>query len=297
MRSTNGLGAAAADGQNQASAADSLDANTPGADQLFLHAQGEGSRGAATQGAGSHGASSSASAPQAASPAHAPQGAAPSASAPRGATCPPSASEGDSPQEFYGDYYQRLLEAQRQLDTLVNDYIAARSDSDDLKPVVYHSSRIKSPESLQGKLRRLGAKPTFETALSLQIHDIVGARVICAFIDDVYDAADYICGRPEVWVQQRKDYIANPKPNGYRSLHLIVRLTQGPAADLLPLEIQLRTIAIDFWATLEHKIKYKKTIANEELIRAELKRCADEITSVDLSMQSIRNAIRSADQE
>lgn len=218
------------------------------------------------------------------------------ASAPKGPASPASAAQGADPIEFYGGYYQRLVGAQRQLDALVDDYMAARSNSDDLKPVVYHSSRIKSPESLQGKLRRMGAKPTFETAMSLQIHDIVGARVICAFTDDVYDAADYICSRPEVQVQQRKDYIANPKPNGYRSLHLIVRLTQGPAADLLPLEIQLRTIAIDFWATLEHKIKYKKTIANEELMRAELKRCADEITSVDLSMQAIRNAIRSADQ-
>lgn len=198
-------------------------------------------------------------------------------------------------EAFYGPYYQRLIQVQQQLDGLVESFMAARSDSDDLKPVVYHSSRIKSPASLSGKLRKLNANLTFDAAMALQIHDVVGARVICAFTDDVYDAANWISQRPEVEVLQRKDYIAAPKPNGYRSLHLVIRLLSGPGADFLPVEIQLRTIAIDFWATLEHKIKYKKTIANEELMRAELKRCADEITSVDLSMQAIRNAIREAD--
>ena len=91
-------------------------------------------------------------------------------------------------------------------------------------------------------------------------------RVICAFTDDVYAAADWLLARPEVELHVRKDYIANPKPNGYRSLHLILHLTEGPASMLPAIEVQLRTIAIDFWATLEHKMKYKKSIANSELM-------------------------------
>lgn len=198
-------------------------------------------------------------------------------------------------REFYGTSYDRLLAIQRQLDGLIEEYMAARSNSDDLKPVVYHTSRIKSPQSLAGKLAKMEKNPTFEEALSLQIHDIVGARIVCAFNDDVYDAAGWLEALPYLTVKTRKDYIAHPKPNGYRSLHLVISLSEGPAADFLPLEIQLRTIAIDFWATLEHKMKYKKAIANEDLMRAELKRCADEIASVDLSMQTLRNAIRSSD--
>jgi putative GTP pyrophosphokinase len=189
-----------------------------------------------------------------------------------------------------------LVAAQAQLDAFADEFASQRGDSDDLRPVVYHTSRIKSPESLAEKIAREGGTGTaFADALEMGINDVVGTRIICAFTDDVYAAADWLIARPDVKLLVRKDYIANPKPNGYRSLHLVVRLKEGPAAGLPSVEVQLRTIAIDFWATLEHKMKYKKSIANSELMSRELKRCADEITAVDLSMQALRNAIRDAE--
>ena len=201
-----------------------------------------------------------------------------------------------TPEEYYGEHYQTLLAAKAQLDALVEEFMRSQSDSDDLAPVVYHTSRIKSPASLMEKIgRKGGSGATFEDALAAGINDIVGIRVNCAFIDDVYATARWLEARPEVEVVCEKDYIAHPKPNGYRTLHLILRITDGPASLLPAVEVQLRTIAIDFWATLEHKIKYKKTIENPELMQAELKRCADEIASVDISMQAIRNVARGED--
>ena len=201
-----------------------------------------------------------------------------------------------TPEDYYGESYPMLVAAQAQLDAFADEFASQRGDSDDLRPVVYHTSRIKSPESLAEKIAREGGTGTaFADALEMGINDVVGTRIICAFTDDVYAAADWLIARPDVELLVRKDYIANPKPNGYRSLHLVVRLKEGPAAGLPSVEVQLRTIAIDFWATLEHQMKYKKSIANSELMSRELKRCADEITAVDLSMQALRNAIRDAE--
>ncbi|MDI9589435.1 MAG: RelA/SpoT domain protein [Acidobacteriota bacterium] len=198
-----------------------------------------------------------------------------------------------TPEAYYGERYETLFLARRQMDELIEKFVRERGDSDDLKPVVYHTSRIKSPASLVEKISRKGATgTTFDDALAVGIHDIIGLRVNCAFIDDVYATACWIREQPQIAVLNEKDYIARPKPNGYRSLHLIVRVTEGPASLLPAVEIQLRTIAIDFWATLEHKMRYKKEIANPELMQVELKRCADEIAAVDLSMQAIRNVIR-----
>ena len=165
-----------------------------------------------------------------------------------------------TPEDYYGESYPMLVAAQAQLDAFADEFASQRGDSDDLRPVVYHTSRIKSPESLAEKIAREGGTGTaFADALEMGINDVVGTRIICAFYDDVYGAADWLIARPDVELLVRKDYIANPKPNGYRSLHLVVRLKEGPAAGLPSVEVQLRTIAIDFWATLEHKMKYKKS--------------------------------------
>ena len=123
------------------------------------------------------------------------------------------------------------------------------------------------------------------------MHDAVGVRAVCAFTDDVYRVASWLADRPEVQVKTVKDYIAAPKPNGYRSYHLILALTDGPGAGTTA-EVQLRTIAADFWAALEHQMKYKHDIKNPEMITRELKRCADELASCDLTMQTIRNLIQ-----
>lgn len=122
------------------------------------------------------------------------------------------------------------------------------------------------------------------------VYDAVGVRIVCGFIDDVYRVAYWFEKNRKIEVLMRKDYYAYPKSNGYRSLHLCLRILEGEAAGVRA-EIQIRTMAIDFWATLEHQLKYKKEIENEELIRSELKRCADEIAATDMSMQTIRDML------
>lgn len=196
-------------------------------------------------------------------------------------------------EEYYEGDYGTLVAVKNRLDDNIEGFILTHDMSDDTRPVIYKRSRIKTPDSLDAKLEKRGLRPGYESAKRNEIHDIVGARVVCAFIDDVYSVAAWLMKCPEYEMVQTKDYIAYPKENGYRSLHLIMRITSGIGQGML-IEVQLRTIAMDFWSTLEHKVKYKKEIPNEDMIRKELKRCADEIASVDMDMQSIRDAIRNS---
>ena len=156
---------------------------------------------------------------------------------------------------------------------------------------MYIKARIKKPESMIKKLRKRGFAEDSHTAL-VKTHDVIGIRVICSFVEDVYNIAKWLQQRDDIKIIEEKDYIAYPKPNGYRSLHLIIQFTTENLKGITA-EIQLRTIAIDFGAALEHQIKYKHNVPHEEIIRNELKRCADEIASVDLSMQTIRDILQS----
>ena len=125
------------------------------------------------------------------------------------------------------------------------------------------------------------------------LHDAVGVRVVCPFLNDVYLVRDWLVSREGLRLVEEKDYIANPKPNGYRSLHLIlavpVPMIRGHQECLA--EIQIRTLAMDFWAALEHQLKYKQQIGDQETIVAELKRCADETSSTDINLQALRELI------
>ena len=150
------------------------------------------------------------------------------------------------------------------------------------------NSRVKTEESMREKCARKGLPETPESALT-KIHDAVGFRVITTFIDDIYTNVDYLKSFDDITVIEEKDYIRHAKPNGYRSYHMILALTL-PYEDILGnnpgtfyVEIQLRTIAMDTWASLEHQMKYKHDIgsANQKLITVELKRCADELASCD----------------
>lgn len=159
--------------------------------------------------------------------------------------------------------------------------------ADDNDPVEHCLGRIKSEESMREKCRRQGLAEEPSSALNL-IHDAIGIRIVCAFLQDVYMMRDYILDFEDVELVQEKDYIRHAKPNGYRSLHIIVRVDGRYYA-----EIQLRTISMDTWAALEHHMKYKKKInGNTDLLVSELKRCADELASTDLSMQTLRDMIR-----
>lgn len=156
--------------------------------------------------------------------------------------------------------------------------------------------RVKDKDSMLEKCTRKNLPQTTYSALH-DIQDAIGIRIICRFIDDIYKNIDYLKSLPNLKIIKEKDYIKNVKPNGYRSYHLIVEIT-APYEDILGnnpgkffAEIQVRTIAMDSWASLEHQMKYKHDIKNPELIVKELKRCADELAACDVSMQTIRNLI------
>ena len=156
-----------------------------------------------------------------------------------------------------------------------------------MEPVEHCLSRIKSEESMREKCLRKGLPVTTESAL-FKIHDAIGFRIVCAFLNDVYLIRDTLKSLDHYTVVEEKDYIRHVKPNGYRSLHLILHEEKG-----YYVEIQLRTISMDTWAALEHQLKYKKNLSgNESLIVAELKSIADTLASTDISMQTIRDAIQ-----
>lgn len=197
--------------------------------------------------------------------------------------------EGDqlTDEEFYGAAFPVLLEAEGLLLNLVNRYQVIQKHGVGIKAIEKCQSRIKTAQSMMAKLTRLNLEVSVHSALT-QVYDAVGIRIICGFVDDVYRVAQWLSMQNEIEIVGVKDYIAYPKPNGYRSYHLRVKIRAECAKGVFA-EIQIRTMAIDFWATLEHELKYKKEIRDEALIRRELKRCADEIAATDLSMQTIRD--------
>lgn len=163
------------------------------------------------------------------------------------------------------------------------------------------NKRVKSEASMRDKCRRKGLPETPEAALG-QVRDAVGLRVVCRFLDDVFAIVERLRADPGITIVAEKDFIRHAKPNGYRSYHLILDVEE-PFCDVFGqtpghffVEVQLRTIAQDMWAALEHQLKYKQSVSDEHLIVAELKRCADELASCDVSMQTIRSLIRSSDE-
>ena len=156
-------------------------------------------------------------------------------------------------------------------------------------PISSIETRLKSQTSILEKMARMGISPTREN-IENNLNDIAGIRVICSYIDDIYLLADALTKQDDVTLIRRKDYISNPKPNGYRSLHLIVSVPIffAESTKEVKAEVQIRTIAMDFWASLEHQIKYKKNVEHAEKVIARLKECADEIAHVDETMQEIR---------
>ncbi|WP_081830049.1 GTP pyrophosphokinase [Butyrivibrio sp. NC2002] len=157
-------------------------------------------------------------------------------------------------------------------------------------------SRVKTPVSIYEKLKRKGIPFSLEN-IEEHISDIAGVRAICSFVDDIYMLADCLKKQDDVNVLVEKDYISIPKDSGYRSLHLIIEVPifLTDEKEMMKVEVQFRTIAMDFWASLEHKMKYKKDIENAELISEDLKFSADLINQLDRRMQQIRERIDAGD--
>ena len=162
----------------------------------------------------------------------------------------------------------------------------------DRNPIQTIKSRVKKPISIIEKLQRRGYEVTVEN-MREHLTDIAGVRVICSFVEDIYKLSELLLSQDDIILVEVKDYIKNPKPNGYRSLHLIIEIPIFLSKEKkhMRVEVQFRTIAMDFWASLEHQLKYKKKIENPEKIANELKYCADVITEVDMRMQDIRYMI------
>ncbi|MCM1132833.1 MAG: GTP pyrophosphokinase family protein [Ruminococcus flavefaciens] len=163
-------------------------------------------------------------------------------------------------------------------------------------PIHNIESRLKSAESIIGKLRKKGLEISPDTARK-NLLDIAGIRVTCYYISDIYVLAEMLTHRDDFIIIKQKDYIKNPKPSGYRSYHLIINVPVHLAAQKMyaPVEIQIRTIAMDFWASLEHQLKYKPSAMITPEISEQLRDCAERIAETDLQMQKIYTQINGID--
>ena len=173
---------------------------------------------------------------------------------------------------------------------ILNDEFKTRYDHN---PIHHLESRLKSRRSIANKLIKKGLEPTVENAIKF-INDTAGVRVVCCYISDVYSVADMLCRQQDLELIERKDYIEEPSYNGYRSLHLDFRVPIYLSDQKLyaTAEIQIRTVAMDFWASLEHELRYKSSKNISKNIANEMLRCADDIALIDGKMQAIYKAIR-----
>lgn len=195
-------------------------------------------------------------------------------------------------KEFMTYYRCAIMEIETKFNVLNEEF----SLQYDRNPIEHIKTRLKSAESIIKKINRKGLDFSIET-VEKHIKDIAGVRVICSFPEDIYKLAECLLNQDDVKLIEKKDYIVNPKKSGYRSLHLIVEvpifLQNGKKS--INVEVQLRTIAMDFWASLEHKLRYKKNIDTDEteIIERELLVCSEISADLDKRMEEIRNRIES----
>lgn len=165
-------------------------------------------------------------------------------------------------------------------------------------PIESIKTRLKSPESIAKKLNKMGLSMSPET-VERELHDVAGVRVICSFLDDIYMLSDCLVNQTDVTLIEKKDYIKNPKANGYRSLHLIIEIPifLHDHTRNMKVEVQLRTITMESWADLEHKLRYKKDLSEEVQthIGEELAECAALCNTLDKKMQSVKNIVMSSE--
>lgn len=184
-------------------------------------------------------------------------------------------------------YHAAIREVSTKLEIL-DDEFQVRYD---YNPIHHMECRLKSPRSLFEKLERKGLE--IEIASIYQITDMAGIRVICNYIDDVYAVASLLRKQDDIKLIRRRDYIKEPKESGYRSLHLVVEIPVflSDKTEMVPVEIQLRTIAMDTWASLEHELKYKRSGGITPEMEEELKDCANAMAEVDRRMEEIHKAL------
>lgn len=185
-------------------------------------------------------------------------------------------------------YDSALKKVNTKIEILNNEFVSRY----DYNPIEHIKSRLKTAESIVKKLKKDGYEVSIENMME-RLSDIAGIRIICSFTSDIYQIADMIASQGDVTVLHVKDYIKNPKPNGYRSYHLIIEVPVffTECKRNMRVEVQIRTIAMDFWASLDHQLKYKKDLRDDSEISQELKQCADVIAQTDAKMLAIRQKI------
>ncbi|WP_211249862.1 GTP pyrophosphokinase [Carnobacterium funditum] len=172
---------------------------------------------------------------------------------------------------------------------ILNDEL---SHHDKKNPIQVIKSRVKEPASIVRKLQKMD-KDITTTAIVSSLNDVAGVRVVVAFIDDIYTVADMLVKQDDVTLIDAKDYVKNPKSNGYRSYHMIIAVPIffSDRKQSVKVEVQIRTVAMDFWASLEYQLKYKENLKDSNSIEIELKECAETIARTDLKMLEIKNKI------
>lgn len=191
-------------------------------------------------------------------------------------------------QEVMMMYTCAIREVKTKLEVL-NDELSVRNQRN---PIEMIKSRVKKPISIMEKLKRKNLPITVDSVIN-NLDDVAGIRVICSFIDDIYSVAAMLTRQDDINVIAVKDYIKNPKPNGYRSYHMIIEVPVffSEAKKPMRVEVQIRTIAMDFWASLDHQLKYKKAVSEAEEVSRELQHCAEVIAETDYKMLEIRRKI------
>lgn len=199
-------------------------------------------------------------------------------------------SDMDSLKLLMAQYRCAIMEIETKFKVL-NEQFSLQHDRNPIETI---KTRLKSPESIMEKLRRKDLDFSLESVES-NLNDVAGIRVICPFIEDIYLLCDCLLSQDDIKLIKKKDYIEKPKPNGYRSLHLIVEVPifLQNEKKMMKVEVQLRTIAMDFWASLEHQLRYKKDLPEEltEQLAFELKECATISASLDYRMEIIKDKI------
>lgn len=192
-------------------------------------------------------------------------------------------------QKLLMQYRCALLEVKTKFEVLDNEL----SINSEQNPILSIESRIKKPVSILEKLQRKNMEVSIYN-IKHNLYDIAGIRIICCFPKDIYTLAEKICEQDDIRLIERKDYIKNPKPNGYRSLHLILEVPVFFMNEKKPMkvEVQMRTIAMDFWASIEHKLYYKKkTDGFPDSVSEDLGICAEQLHTIDMKMQEISERI------
>lgn len=190
------------------------------------------------------------------------------------------------------NYQAAIKEITTKLEILDDDFQLLHKHN----PIHFLESRVKSPESIAEKLVRKGI-PLDIHEINKQLFDIAGVRVVCNYVEDIYTIANLLKGQSDISVIKETDYITKSKANGYRSLHLIVSVPVFfvDRVEEIPVEVQIRTMAMDFWASLEHQLRYKSQGDIPEFIAKELKECAETIADTDLKMERIHSFLESID--